>query len=160
MLVVLLCYNREQRFRYHTLRERAETDRSIMSIIVDGMDQNATNLPHLKRFNKSAANLWHLRTHVTGAIIHGHGSYAYTDLLQWPHDPNLTMNILIEILLRRIMDYIGSKVPLPKKLYIQLDNCNRENKNKYVLGFLSLLVQERLFEEVKHLAGIITLFYS
>lgn len=120
-----------------------------MSIIIDGMDQNSTNLPHLKRFNKSAANLWHMKTHVTGAIVHGHGSYVYTDLLQWPHDPNLTLNILIDILLKKVMDYTKSRIPLPKKLFIQLDNCNRENKNRYVLGFLSLLVQEKLFEEVR-----------
>ena len=119
-----------------------------MSVIMDGMDQNATNMPHLKRLNKSAANLWRLKTHVTGVISHGHGSYAYIDLLQWPHDPNLTINILVEHLLQRVMDCIQSKYPVPKKLYIQLDNCNRENKNRHVLGFCSLLVQEKVFEEV------------
>ena len=119
-----------------------------MSIILDGMDQNATNLPHLKRFNKSAVNLWHMRTHITGVIIHGHGSYAYTDLLQWPHDPNLTMNILTRVLLRRFLELINSNSHLPKKLYLQLDNCMRENKNRHVLGFLGLLVQEQVFEEV------------
>ena len=139
---------REQRERYHSIRERAEADRSIMSVIMDGMDQNATNMPHLKRLNKSAANLWRLKTHVTGVISHGHGSYAYIDLLQWPHDPNLTINILVEHLLQRVMDCIQSKYPVPKKLYIQLDNCNRENKNRHVLGFCSLLVQEKVFEEV------------
>lgn len=112
------------------------------------MDQNATNLPHLKRYNKSAANLWHLRTHITGGIVHGFGSCAYTDILQWPHDPNLTINILIDILLTRFMDLLKNQQTLPKRLYVQLDNCMRENKNRHVLAFLSLLVQERVFEEV------------
>ena len=80
--------------------------------------------------------------------MHGHGSYAYADYLQWPHDPNLTMNVLIEVLQCRFMDLIGSCQQLPKKLYLQLDNCMRENKNRHVLGFLSLLVQEKIFEEV------------
>lgn len=140
---------REQRRRYHITRERAETDRSIMSIILDGMDQNATNLPHLKRVNKTAANLWHLRTHLTGVIVHGHGAYAYTDLLQWPHDPNLTISILMEVLLRRMLEIIKNGYSLPTKLYIQMDNCVRENKNQHVLAFLSLLVQEKIFEEVR-----------
>ena len=46
---------------------------------------------------KSDVNLWHLRTHLTGVIIHGHGAYAFLDFLQWPHDPNLTCNILIKV---------------------------------------------------------------
>lgn len=139
---------REQRRRYHTIREKAETDRNIISIIVDGMDQNATHLPHLKRYNKSAANLWHLRTHITGAIVHGFGSYAYTDLLQWPHDPNLTINVLIEILLSRFTDLVNNHHSVPRCLYLQLDNCMRENKNRHVLSFLALLVQEKVFDEV------------
>lgn len=30
-----------------------------------------------------------------------------------------------------------------------MDNCVRENKNKYVLGFLSLLVEKNIFTEVR-----------
>ena len=56
---------------------KAEIDSSIISIIIDGMDQSGTNLPHLKKLNKSMVNLWHLRTHLTGAIVHGHGSEWY-----------------------------------------------------------------------------------
>ncbi|KAL5471625.1 hypothetical protein EMCRGX_G029762 [Ephydatia muelleri] len=47
----------DQRKRYHCIRERAETDRSIMPVIIDGMDQNSTQLPHTKRLQKSDANL-------------------------------------------------------------------------------------------------------
>ena len=57
---------RDQRARYHDIRSKAEVDSSIMSIIIDGMDQSATNLPHLKKISKSTVNLWHLRTHLTG----------------------------------------------------------------------------------------------
>lgn len=88
---------RQQRKRYHTIRERAETDSNIMSVIIDGMDQNATNLPHTKRMQKSDVNLWHLRNHLTGVIVHGHGSWAFLDFCQWPHDPNLTTNLLMKV---------------------------------------------------------------
>lgn len=113
------------------------------------MDQNATNLPHFKRHNKSAANLWHLRTHVTGAIVHGQGCYTYCDILQWPHDPNLTLNVFLHLLLHQIREIKNKGLPLPKKLYVQLDNCLRENKNRHVLAFLSLLVAEGVFDEVQ-----------
>ena len=37
---------------------------------------------------------------------------------------------------------------LPPALYIQLDNTARENKNQYILSFLSYLVQMKIFSEV------------
>jgi len=33
------------------------------------------------------------RTHLTGAIDHGHGVHCYIDLLTWPHDANLVINV-------------------------------------------------------------------
>ena len=37
---------------------------------------------------------------------------------------------------------------LPPNLFIQADNCWRENKNRYVFAFLELLVAEQVFHEV------------
>ncbi|VDI54065.1 Hypothetical predicted protein [Mytilus galloprovincialis] len=37
---------------------------------------------------------------------------------------------------------------LKKKIYVQLDNCSRENKNKYLLALLALLVKWKKTEEV------------
>ena len=80
------------------------------------------------------------RTHVTAAIVHGQGTYAYIDVHSWPHDSNLTINVLLDILTKQ--DF------LPPVLYLQLDNTARENKNQYTLSFLSYLVQMRIFSEV------------
>jgi hypothetical protein len=38
--------------------------------------------------------------------------------------------------------------PLPQCLYLQLDNCVGENKNRYVFAFLSLLVAKGIFKQV------------
>ena len=137
---------RDQRARYHEIRHSAETDHSVISIIIDGMDQSATNLPHQKKISKSTVNLWHLRTHFTGAIVHGDCSEGFLDYLQYPHDPNLTINVLLRLLVRRFRDLAATGVP--DKLYVQLDNCGRENKNQWVLAFMALLVQEDIFKEV------------
>lgn len=80
------------------------------------------------------------RTHVTGAITHGYGTKAFIDAHTWPHDANLVLNILLELLKTREF--------LPDVLYLQLDNTARENKNKYCLAFLALLVEEGVFSEV------------
>ena len=38
---------------------------------------------------------------------------------------------------------------LPPVLYLQLDNCVKENKNQYILWLLALLVELKIFEKVK-----------
>lgn len=107
------------------------------------MDQNKTNIPHFVRLTKSAQNLWTLRTHLSGVLVHGKGNFGYFDFLQWPHDCNLTITCLLLTLMK-----IASKSSLPPHLYLQMDNCVRENKNKYVMAFLSLLVEIEIFSEV------------
>ena len=102
------------------------------------MDQNKTDLPHFTRKSKTASNMWVLRTHVSGAILHGRRSYAFFDLHLWPHDSNLTINIILHLL--------KSQEKLPPVLYLQLDNCYRENKNLF--GFLALLIHFKIFKEV------------
>uniref|UniRef100_A0A8W8JJX8 DUF7869 domain-containing protein n=1 Tax=Magallana gigas TaxID=29159 RepID=A0A8W8JJX8_MAGGI len=72
---------------------RRRPDRYI-SLIIDGMDQSKTNIPHFK----------------------GRPSKGKS---------------------------------LPPVLYLQADNCFRENKNKFVLSFLELLVRRRIFYEVQ-----------
>ncbi len=41
------------------------------------------------------------------------------------------------------------EVPLPKNLYLKLDNSAKDNKNKYVMQFCSLLTAKEIFKEVQ-----------
>ena len=96
-----------------------------MTMIVDGMDQAKTNLPNTTTISKSTSSLWRLRTHITGVLIHtqapcGKLAYAYIDLLQWPHDSNMT----ITVLLKSIADFQKDH-RLPTTLYLQMDNTVR-----------------------------------
>ena len=140
--ILHLC--RQERRRYYSNRQLGiEDPKEYLSIILDGMDQNKTNLPSLVRIPKSCQNLWTLRTHLTGVLVHGTGSFCYFDFLQWPHDCNLTITCLLHTL-----NEISKQRPLPSKLLLQMDNCVRENKNKYIYGFLSWLVEKKIFAEV------------
>ena len=136
---------RQERKRYYSNRQAAiENQSEYLSIIIDGMDQNKTNLPHLIRIPKSCQNLWCLHTHLTGCLVHGFGTFGYFDYLQWSHDTNFTLTCLLLTLVK-----LCEEKPLPMKLLLQMDNCVRENKNKYVFGFLAYLVQMKIFVEVK-----------
>jgi hypothetical protein len=138
-----------ERSKYHKHIHKARSNpEKYLTIILDGMDQQKSAVPLLAKESKSVQGLWRLRTHITGAIVHtasphGRKVYAYVDYLQWPHDSNLTINILEDILSK----WSGST--LPEVLYLQLDNCYRENKNRFLFGYCSLLVELNIFRKVR-----------
>jgi hypothetical protein len=39
--------------------------------------------------------------------------------------------------------------PLPRRLYLQLDNSPKDNKNQFLFGFLSFLTTQKVFEEIQ-----------
>ena len=82
-----------------------------------------------------------MKTHITGCIEHGENTSFFLDLLQWPHDPNLVLSCMVRVLCNK-------RDRLPPKLYVQADNCGRENKNKFVIGFLGYLCLEGYLKEV------------
>ena len=75
---------------------------------------------------------------------HGKVAHVSLDILQWPHNSNLTITILNNVLVA----HFKSAGRLPPVLYIQMDNTSRENKNRYVLGYCAFLVQSRIFRKV------------
>ena len=81
--------------------------------------------------------------------MHGVGNFGYFDFLQWPHDTNLSITALL-----LTISEIAKIGPLPRRLRLQMDNCVRENKNKYMFGFLSLLVEKKIFSEVCNLYNV------
>jgi hypothetical protein len=58
-------------------------------------------------------------------------------------------NLLPTILLDYIFRVKSEQGFLPPVLYLQLDNTARENKNKFVMTFLALLVERGVFEKIK-----------
>ena len=135
---------RDQWSRYYDNRHRARQEpHKYMFIIIDGMDQSKTDLPHLSRKNMSACNMWVMRTHLAGALAHGRRSFAFVDLHLWSHDSSLSSNILMQILHQQAASW-----KLPATLCLQLDDCFRETKNQFFFGFIALLVHYKVFKEV------------
>lgn len=112
-----------------------------LSIILDGADQSKYRLPHFIHKSKQDSGSKKLQLHLVGAMIHGRGTQLYLFHENWPKDSNMT----IEVLQRTL-----STMPvLPKHLLLQMDNCFRENKNRYVIAYLSLLVHRGVFQTVE-----------
>ena len=87
--------------------------------------------------------------HMVGAIFHSglaeHGKKIYGgfDMFEWPHDPNLTVNMFLAMFDLWVVNH-----NLPPVWYVQLDNCVRENKNNVVFGFFALLIEHGVFNKV------------
>ncbi|CAH1242494.1 Hypp6767 [Branchiostoma lanceolatum] len=136
-----------ERLNYYRRREAAHRNPNrYLSLIIDGMDQAKTYLPHfVGPKSKDMASTDLMKVHVSGIISHGHGIKAtYTDVFEYKHDSNLTINLLLKMLYR-----LSKRGPLPPILYVQADNCFRENKNRFMLAFLDLLVHQGIFAEVQ-----------
>ncbi|CAG0896668.1 unnamed protein product [Darwinula stevensoni] len=133
-----------QRSNYTHHKVLALEDSEWMTMVVDGMDQKKTNVPRFAQEDKHTNSLPKLVTHIAGVMVYtgkGIREFAYVDMSQYPHDSNLTIEVILRTLLRM-------KEDLKPKLFLQMDNCTRENKNKYLCALAHLLVEEGIFDEV------------
>lgn len=95
----------------------------------------------------TSINLPHLFYIHPGCLVHtqcphGKKPLCFMDLFEYPHDANLTLNILLWTLERNS--------PLPPVLHLQFDNCFRENKNRYIFGMCALLIELKLVKKVRN----------
>lgn len=128
--------NEENILHMHGEKSRLYPDK-YLTLIVHGMDQSKTNLPNTKLIAKSTSSFWRLCTHVTGMIMHTKAPFAklvycFMDLVQYPHDSNLTLTVILNVL----VDFAKINSHFPEVLYLQMDNTCWENKNKFVLTFV------------------------
>lgn len=103
------------------------------------------NIPHLARTPKSWYTKKRPKYQVFGIRDYG----ADTRVIQphfdfWPHDSNLHMSFLFSYLRD-----LKEKGKLGKHLMLQMDNCWKDNKNKYFLGFLAEIVAAKWFISVE-----------
>jgi hypothetical protein len=128
---------RRERAQYYATRAKSTKDSTILSIIIDGMDQSKTDPPEFKQSAKSDDKLTKLKCHVTGVLIHGRERKAFAFVVDEtiPSDTNLNLLCLI-----KAFDHLGWD-QLPDDLYIQMDNTGKDNKNYDILAFLTLLVK-------------------
>ena len=127
MLYILNIHRCERKKYYHHCEKARNNPAKYLSIIIDGMDQNKTNIPNLFTTPKALQTVSRLQTHLTGVLAYtnsqgGKKVYAFYDICQWPQDMNLTSHVLITVLTDFTEEF-------PEILYLQLDNAGNQNKN-------------------------------
>lgn len=114
-----------------------------IGIVIDGMDQKKTRLPHWPRPPKSVEESCLVQMHVVGCLVFN-GILHSRVFLNYPNlhnDANLTITILQKVLL----EWVARPEGLPGVLYLQLDNTSRENKNTLLFTYLQILVSKGIF---------------
>ena len=118
---------------------------------IDDVDQSKIYSPFSPTITKDTSDLLRLNNHLTGVIITNGGFasdrciIAYLNSDQYPQDSNKTCSILVDVL-KFCQQKLGGK--LPRKLFIQTDNCSKDLKNQFLLAFYWILVERNVFEEV------------
>lgn len=134
-----------ERLSYKKNRDRAILDpNKYLSLIVDGADQSAFGLPHFTV--KTKAERGHaIKVKLIGVLQHSTKNVLRLFTLTDEHETGA--NHIIESIHRTLLDLQKTQV-LPRIFNLQVDNCTRENKNKYLFSYLESLVQWCLFDEV------------
>ena len=113
-----------------------------LSVVIDGADQSAYSIPHFITKLKTSKGEG-LKVHLIGALQHL--PLNRLRLFTMTDDHETGSNHIVECLHRFIND-VGRGGCLPRTLFVQLDNCVRENKNHYLLAYIDALVRWSVFD--------------
>ena len=117
------------RATYTIRRELAQADpRRYMTLVVGSMDSTATDL------------------YIIGAISHGRRRRAFRFV--GSNRYNRRTNVTIEIVHRVLLATLEAEGGLPPVLHLQLTNTENQCKSHFLVGCLSLLVAQGVFEQV------------
>ena len=141
--------NAKERGVWHSKRDKGINDPgNYLVISLDGTDQFPNGLPSFFEQTKDDCNGARLKMHLQVGMAHGGvpGPVFYCGWEYLYGDPNFTIETLYRMIKREEDARNGE---LPDTLYLQLDNCIRENKNTYVITFLAWLIERGVFKVIK-----------
>ena len=135
---------RRERRVYQEARQRAiDYKHTYLALIIDGMDQHKCRIPGANG-KRDHSDKGYIKPRIVGVKVHGRGRFFYVIPPQFPHDSNVTISLIMEVL-AQVNQTSGS---LPDNLHIQIDNTTAANKTKVVMAWGQLLVQSGIFKSV------------
>lgn len=136
----------EERRYYRMKTEMAKGDPGdYLSLAIDGADQKNYTLPHFSTHTKDERGHG-LAVHLVGVLIHA--SISQLRLFTMTDEHATGSNHIVEAI-HRVVDEISKCGRLPRTLFLQLDNCTRENKNKFLMAYIEFLVHKKAFDTVE-----------
>lgn len=119
-------------------------------MIIDGMTQRTTQLPHFRRIPSWVKdNKALIDTHCMGILIEGIGRFLEFNFSHnYSDNSNYLANVIQRAVLRVQQHRRDNGDPMPEVLYVQLDNVS-SNKSIFILAYCALLVHQGVFRKVK-----------
>ncbi|KAL6040634.1 NMDA receptor-regulated protein 2 [Balamuthia mandrillaris] len=127
----------KEKYYKHRAKAKASPFKYI-SIIMDYTE--AIPLPH----HHTPPKGWTIKKFIDHGHHHHYLRYHFD---QWSRDANLVISHLFYFLMQTLQQPIRAHPN--QTLYLQADNCYKENKNKYLLAFLCWLVHLKMFSKIK-----------
>ena len=126
-----------ERGGYYLRRSQAvKKPEEYLSLIIDGADWYSYAVPYFATKTHDSSKIYRAPIYLMGVIAHGRGSKCYIV----PGHFKQGTNVVLDVLIRYLRDIKDSGANLPRKIYIQLDNTCKQNKNKFLIGILGFLV--------------------
>ena len=130
---------------YYTRRKQAiYQSKKYFSLMIDGATQAVLALPHMVQQDKTTAEARKVPIHMFLGLLHGRRAYSFVCTDNFKHGSNIT----IECIHRILTDVYSQDKALPPTFYVQMDNTAKQCKNRYIIGYLALLVQWNLVQNV------------
>ena len=133
-----LRFVQRERLEYKKKRDKEKLQPyKYLSIIIDGADQSGFGLPQFTTSTKASRG-HSLKVKFIGILEHGLPNRLH--LFTMTEEFETGANHIIEALPRFSISR-KQRSRIPKQLFIQVDNCTRENKNKVFMAFNEAMIR-------------------
>ena len=136
-------HKRERGLYMEKIAKARKEPSKYISIAIDGTDKFPNGFPHFFEVTKETDGV-RLKVHIIVVMVHGSRPRVYLGWESLKSDPNLVCECLFRTL--RAEEFLRGK--LPDTLYLQVDNCWRENKNTYTEKFLEWISERKVFSQI------------
>ena len=136
---------KEERGNYYLRRTMAvKKPADHLSLIIDGADWYNYALPYWATKTHASDRLYRAPIYLIGVISHGRGTKCFVV----PGHFRQGTNVILDVLIRTLKAMKARGEDIPRKIYIQLDNTCKQNKNHYMLGVLGYLVMSGVTDKI------------
>ena len=114
------------------------------------MDNSKSYLPRYQELSKDLVQKERLPSKISGCTIYN-GWYEHNRKILFFINHDIFengSNLVVTLVYLLLLEFMNDWKKLPRKLHLNLDNCWKENKNRYLFSFLASLLQLNIFEEI------------
>ena len=111
---------------YTRIQHACNEPEEALSVVIDGADAKNYGTPYFCQATHASSKIWQIPTYLIGVLVHGRQSHVYCVTGVFEQGAN----VIIDVLYRTLLDIKEKEGRIPKKLYLQLDNTVKQNKNR------------------------------